>query len=182
MPRLGSKYPSELCKRVCAAMTDRGGKTAASIAAEFDVPLSVAYEMWKVYRDPNQPVAVQSGGVNPGPIAGVSEKKRQVLEAYLGPGRRTALEICAEFGVGKSAFYKWLAEYNATQGSHPKQQPSPEPRVPIQRASYAAERPEQPRGHTDSREIAALRQERDKLKTEAAALRKTVVLLGKDKE
>lgn len=178
MAVISAKYSIDLCKRVCAAMSDRRGRRPAEIAASFDLPVSVAYQMWKDHRDPSVPVSAleprEEGAsatkAEAGKLArtdGAPLDHRQVLEAFANRGSKSVDALCAELRISRSWFYRLVSSERAREGL-------------ARHRTARSEVKEAPAA--ESFEIAALREERDRLRAEAAALRQTVVLLGKMKE
>lgn len=88
------------------------------------------------------------------------ELRRRIVEAYNNRGERSAAEICQQFGIGRTALFRYVKEVS-------------EPRAESPAALVT-----RVQGERDSAELTLLRAERDQLKAHAEALRKTVVLLG----
>lgn len=99
------------------------------------------------------------------------EFERRAVELFANRGRRSVDDIAAQLGVSSSRLYVWRAKYAGRPDDEDVAPEYEEYEEPSERTGYSRE--------SNDPQLASLRGERDRLKVEAAALRKTIVLLGR---
>lgn len=100
--------------------------------------------------------------------------KRQVVAAAADRGMRTLDDVGKDYGVSGSVISLWRKQFGDQPEQHTRRTREEEPN---DRTGYS--RQEQAAARREANEVERLRSERDQLAMEAAALRKTIVLLGR---
>jgi len=162
-----SVHSDEFKRKAVAALRNRGNRSADEIARGLGVSTAVIYFWRKEFGE--------NAGVDPRarPQTG-SEKhtedfKLRAVHALRNRGSRSTHEVADELGVPRSAIYKWMHDfgYSNQRGQRPREA------IEAEHAEYS------PR--SEGSELERLREQRARLSIEAAALRKTIVLLGSSK-
>lgn len=163
LERHGRLHSEEFKLRAVTAVFNRGDRTVREIADDLGVSHGLLYRWVHLSGMPNtkvgllrskQPAPKTTG--RPGRFS--EETKRRAVKAVRDDDRSWK-EVIEEFGVGRTTLHKWLHEADPN----------------FNRIDREAVR----RGDVKRGELEQLQAERDRLRTEAAALRQTIVLLGR---
>lgn len=166
-----SAHSDDFKRKAVAALRNRGNRSADDIARGLGVSTAVIYFWRKEYGDgPAPPTTAE-------PIRGRGREypedfRRRAVQALRDRGSQTTQEVATSLGVPRSAIYKWQAEFGMVpQRGAPRSNVVSNEDVPNERTGYSTRK--------EDTELEQLREQRDRLAVEAAALRKTIVLLGR---